>query len=117
MTSIISNYTLTDAASVVIPASTNNAVRSAYKLLATAAVGNTRQISFAGAGAENEVVDFEFIQDGTGSRLLTYGSNIAFGTDVPSPTLTTTANKRDFFSFRYSKDLAKWLCTRVIKGY
>lgn len=40
----------------------------------------------------------EVIQDGTGSRTLTWGSNFVWSSDT-APTLTTTLNKRDFIGF------------------
>ena len=47
------------------------------------------------------------IQDGTGSRTLTWNAVFEFKDDT-APTLTTTANKGDLFVFRYSGG-AKWL--------
>lgn len=46
------------------------------------------------------VFDLQVIQDATGSRLLTWPASIHWVGGV-TPTLTTTANKRDIFSFRY----------------
>ena len=46
------------------------------------------------------------IQDGTGSRTLTWNAAYEFKDDT-APTLTTTANKGDLFTFRYNG--AKWL--------
>ena len=47
-----------------------------------------------------------FIQDGTGSRTLTWNAVYEFTADT-APTLTTTANYGDLFTFRYNG--AKWL--------
>ena len=46
------------------------------------------------------------IQDGTGSRTLTWNAAYEFKDDI-APTLTTTASKGDLFTFRYNG--AKWL--------
>ena len=46
------------------------------------------------------------IQDGTGSRTLTWNAVFEFAADT-APTLTTTANKGDVFVFRYNG--SKWL--------
>jgi len=46
------------------------------------------------------------IQDGTGSRTLTWNAAYEFKDDT-APTLTTTASKGDLFTFRYNG--AKWL--------
>lgn len=91
-----------------------------------AALGNYFRVTLAG----NRTLDnptnltngqkllFEFIQDGTGSRTLnTYGSKYAFSTDIPQPTLTTTANKRDFIGFVYNSTADKLYCIGVVKGF
>ena len=46
------------------------------------------------------------IQDGTGSRTLTWNAAYEFTADT-APTLTTTASKGDLFTFRYNG--SKWL--------
>ena len=46
------------------------------------------------------------IQDGTGSRTLTWNAVFEFASDT-APTLTTTANLGDVFVFRYNG--SKWL--------
>lgn len=56
-------------------------------------------------------------QDGTGSRTITWGSNFRFGTDVTSPTLSTTAAKTDYIGFKYNADDTKWDCLAVSRGY
>lgn len=57
-------------------------------------------------------------QDATGSRLITWGANIAFGTDIPSSTtLTTTASKTDVIGLMYSSSAGKWWLTSIVKGF
>jgi hypothetical protein len=46
------------------------------------------------------------IQDGTGSRTLTWNATYEFKDDT-APTLTTTASKGDLFIFKYNG--SKWL--------
>jgi hypothetical protein len=53
-----------------------------------------------------QFVSLLVIQDGTGSRVLTWNAVYEFTADT-APTLTTTANLGDLFVFRYSG--AKWL--------
>jgi len=48
------------------------------------------------------------IQDGTGSRTLTWNATYEFTADT-APTLTTTASKADLFVFKYNG--SKWLET------
>ena len=56
--------------------------------------------------AAGQFVSLLVIQDGTGSRTLTFNAVYEFTTDT-APTLTTTANLGDIFVFRYNG--AKWL--------
>jgi len=56
--------------------------------------------------AAGQFVSLLVIQDGTGSRTLTFNAVYEFTGDA-APTLTTTANKGDLFVFRYNG--AKWL--------
>ena len=56
--------------------------------------------------AAGQFVSLLLIQDGTGSRTITWNAVYEFTGDV-APTLTTTANKGDLFVFRYNG--SKWL--------
>jgi len=46
-------------------------------------------------------VSLLIVQDGTGSRTLSFASNYEFASDT-APTLTTTASLGDFFVFYYN---------------
>lgn len=88
-----------------------------------AALGNHFQVTLAG----NRTLDnptnptngqravWEFIQDGTGSRTITLGSDFIFGTDVTSVTLTTTASKKDLMAAIYTG--SKWKVVGFVRGY
>jgi cytoskeletal protein CcmA (bactofilin family) len=56
--------------------------------------------------AAGQFVSLLLIQDGSGSRTITFNAVYEFTGDV-APTLTTTANKGDLFVFRYNG--SKWL--------
>jgi len=56
--------------------------------------------------AAGQFVSLLLIQDGTGSRTITWNAVYEFTADT-APTLTTTANKGDLFVFRYNG--SKWL--------
>jgi hypothetical protein len=56
-------------------------------------------------------------QDGTGSRTLAYGAKYRFGTSIPSPTLTTGANKTDYLGFIYSLADDKWDLVGLCQGF
>jgi hypothetical protein len=56
--------------------------------------------------AAGQFVSLLIIQDGTGSRTITWNAAYEFAADT-APTLTATANLGDLFTFRYNG--AKWL--------
>jgi cytoskeletal protein CcmA (bactofilin family) len=56
--------------------------------------------------AAGQFISLLLIQDGTGSRTITWNATYEFATDT-APTLTTTADKGDLFVFRYNG--SKWL--------
>ena len=58
--------------------------------------------------AAGQFISLLLIQDGTGSRTITWNAVYEFAVDT-APTLTTTANLGDLFVFRYNG--AKWLET------
>ena len=56
--------------------------------------------------AAGQFIALTVIQDGTGSRTLTWNATYEFTADT-APTLTTTANKGDLFIFKYNG--SKWI--------
>ena len=92
--------TLTDGATV-----TWNVINSPVAKLT---LGGNRTLS-APSGttpAAGQFISLLAIQDGTGSRTITWNAVYEFPSDT-APTLTTTANLGDIFSFRYNG--SKWL--------
>lgn len=120
---------------------TDGAVRSKAAALtdgatitATAGAGNTQFVTLGGNRtlamaimssleadrADGQEICFEIKQDASGSRLLslnTGSGQFAFGTDITSVTLTTTANKTDFLTVKYSRRINRWLVVRFVKGF
>jgi hypothetical protein len=96
---LIPEATLTDGATISWDVSTSP--------VAKITLGGNRTISApsnsAGAG---QFVSLLVIQDGTGSRTLTWNAVYEFASDT-APTLTTTGGKGDLFVFRYNG--TKWL--------
>jgi len=66
---------------------------------------------------DGQKITWEFIQDGTGSRVLTLDPSFSFGTDVTGVTLTTTPGKRDFMGAIYNATTSKWYVVSFAKGY
>jgi hypothetical protein len=70
---------------------------------------------------DGAVIQFEIKQDARGSRTLSLSTGspgqFAFGSDIPSIFLTTTGNKVDIITAKYSKRLDRWMVIDVKKGY
>ena len=70
------------------------------------------------AGFAGQRLRLEFTQDATGGRVVTLDpASVAFGTDIPSYTNTTTPSKSDFVQLIYKAALSKWAVAAVAKGY
>ena len=101
ITSAKLNYaesTLTDQATVTWDASTQDVCKLT--------LGGNRTLAAASNGTTGQFISILVIQDGTGSRTLTWNAVFEFAADT-APTLTTTASKGDVFVFRYNG--SKWL--------
>jgi len=85
--------TLTDGSTISWDVSTSD--------VAKVTLGGNRTLGAASNGTTGQFVSLLIIQDGTGSRTLTWNAIYEFKDDE-APTLTTTANKGDLFSFRFN---------------
>ena len=75
--------------------------------IASVTLGGNRTLSApTNAVGSGQYISLLVIQDGTGSRTLTWNAAYEFTADT-APTLTTTASKGDLFTFRYNG--SKWL--------
>ena len=74
--------------------------------VAKVTLAGNRTMAAASGGIAGQFVSVLVIQDGTGSRTLTWNAAYEFAEDT-APTLTTTASKGDLFVFRYNG--SKWL--------
>jgi len=90
--------TLTDGATVSWNALTQQ--------VAKVTLAGNRTLGSASSGVTGEFISLLVIQDGSGSRTLTWNGAYEFASDT-APTLTTTANLGDLFVFRYNG--SKWL--------
>ena len=101
ITSAKLNYTestLTDQATVTWDASTQDVCKLT--------LGGNRTLAAPTNNSTGQFISILVIQDGTGSRTLTWNAVFEFKDDT-APTLTTTASKGDVFVFRYNG--SKWL--------
>ena len=94
----IAEVALTDQATVAW----DMATQSVCKLT----LGGSRTLAAPSNGSTGQFASILAIQDGTGSRTITWNAVYEFASDT-APTLTTTANLGDLFTFRYNG--AKWL--------
>ena len=90
--------TLTDASTISWNAITQP--------VAKVTLGANRTLGAASGGVAGAFISLLIIQDGTGSRTVSFNAAYEFAADT-APTLTTTANKGDLFVFRYNG--SKWL--------
>ena len=90
--------TLTDGSTI-----TWNAINSP---VAKVTLAGNRTITVSNNLGTGQYISVLVIQDGTGSRTLTWNAMFEFKDDT-APTLTTNASKGDLFTFRYNG--AKWL--------
>jgi len=94
-----SEATLTDGATIAWDVSTSP--------IAKVTLGGNRTLAApSNAVGSGQYISLLVIQDGTGSRTLTWNAAYEFTADT-APTLTTTANYGDLFTFRYNG--TKWL--------
>ena len=101
ITSAKLNYTestLTDQATVTWDASTQDVCKLT--------LGGNRTLAAPTNNTTGQFISILVIQDGTGSRTLTFNAVYEFASDT-APTLTTTANLGDVFVFRYNG--SKWI--------
>ena len=101
ITSAKLNYTestLTAQATVTWDASTQDVCKLT--------LGGNRTLAAPTNNSTGQFISILVIQDGTGSRTLTWNAVFEFKDDT-APTLTTTASKGDVFVFRYNG--SKWL--------
>ena len=100
VTSAKLNYSetaLTDQATITWDASTQD--------VAKVTLAGNRTLGAASNATTGQFISLLVIQDGTGSRTLTWNAAYEFASDT-APTLTTTANLGDVFVFSYNG--SKW---------
>lgn len=102
-------YTLTDAATIATDCS--NGVNFKVTLGGNRTLGNPTNAS------NGQRYVWMIIQDGTGGRTISLDTKFAYGTDISSISLTTTASKRDFLTAIYSSADDKFYIIGFIRGF
>lgn len=93
-----SEATLTDGSTIDWNAETQDVCK--------VTLAGNRTLNAPTSGTTGQFISILVIQDGTGSRTLTWNAVYEFASDT-APTLTTTANLGDVFVFRYNG--SKWI--------
>lgn len=73
-------------------------------------------ITVAGA-ADGQKCVLEMTQDATGGRLVTWGANVRFGTDLPSISLSTAGGALDRIGLIYNAAAAKYDVVALSRGF
>jgi hypothetical protein len=84
---------LIDASTILVDASKGNDCR--------VILGGNRTLANPTNLADGQPLTFLVTQDGTGTRLLSYGTIYSFSTSLPSPQLSTTPGLSDLLQFKY----------------
>jgi hypothetical protein len=99
---LISGYVL----EVALTDATTITWNAATQPVAKVTLGASRTMGLPANPVSGQFISLLIIQDGTGSRTITWNAAYEFALDT-APTLTATANLGDLFTFRYNG--AKWL--------
>lgn len=93
---------LTDASTITVDASLGNLFR--------VTLGGSRTMGAPSNATDGQQILFELLQDGTGSRTITWTSGSGgYQFDAQTPVLQTAAAKRDYVAFTYSTAATRWL--------
>lgn len=91
---------------------------SAYSIFNVGTLtGNITINAPTGTPTDNTKLLFRFVQDGTGGRTYTWNAAFAFGTDVVSADLPTTASAKFEVFFRYNTTDSKYRCVGLTRGF
>lgn len=101
---------LTDAATIATNADSGD-------IFTVTLAGNRTMAAPSGTPADGQEVTYRIKQDATGSRTLAWDVAFRFSTDLPAPTLSTSANATDYVKFIYNADSGTWDCVQVTKGF
>ena len=99
--------TLSDAATIATDARLGNVF--------IVTLGGNRTLGAPTGAVDGQEITYLVVQDGTGSRTLSYNAIFDFGSSG-APTLRTTAGAVDLLRFVYSSTLSKWVSTGGSSG-
>lgn len=100
---------LVDAATIVTDAALGNVFK--------ATLGGDRAIANPTNPTAGQRITYRLTQDGTGTRVPTWGAAFRFSTGLPAPTLSVAPGATDYVEFLYNADAAKWDCVAAVVGF
>jgi hypothetical protein len=100
---------LADAATITVSAAAGNDFR--------ATLAGNRTLASPSDPANGQRIIFQFTQDGTGGRLLSYGTAYAFTAALPAPVLSAAPGATDVLGFVYNATTARWLFVAFVPGF
>ena len=72
---------------------------SRFTKFASVTLGGDRTISNPSGGINGAIYQLEVVQDSTGGREITWGSDFKWGSDNTAPVLSTTGGAADILNF------------------
>jgi hypothetical protein len=100
---------LTDAATIAVDASLGNDFR--------VTIAGNRTLGNPANPANGQQIIFQVTQGPGGSFTLSWGSSYEFSTDLPEPSLSTTAGQTDLLGFIYNATKGNWLLAAFVNGF
>ena len=100
---------LTDAATIAVDASLGNDFR--------VTIAGNRTMGNPASPANGQQIIFQVTQGSGGSFTLTWDSGYEFSSDLPRPTLSTTAGQTDLLGFIYNAAKGTWLLAAFVNGF
>lgn len=79
--------------------------------------GNLTVASPTGTPFDGQKLFFRLIQDGTGTRTVTWNAVYAFGTDITAAMEPTTGGSKWERAFRWNAADNKWRCVGLVRGF
>ena len=100
---------LTDAATIAVDASLGNDFR--------VTIAGNRTMGNPANPANGQQIIFQVTQGSGGSFTLSWGSSYEFSSELPQPSLSTTAGQTDLLGFIYNAAKGAWLLAAFVNGF
>jgi hypothetical protein len=100
---------LTDAATIAVDASSGNDFR--------VTIAGNRTMGTPANATNGQQIIFQVTQGSGGPFTLTWDSGYEFSSDLPQPSLSTTAGQTDLLGFIYNAAKDSWLLAAFVNGF